>query len=57
MINLNNEKDIYWNPLVETLPLEKLRELQVKKFKRILEWAYETVEIPPKALPGGRVEA
>ncbi len=31
----------YWNPIVETLPLERLRELQVLKFKRILEWAYE----------------
>jgi len=31
----------YWNPAVETLPEEKLRFLQVKKFRRILEWAYE----------------
>jgi len=35
------ESDVYWNPLIETLPMEKLRELQLKKFKRILEWAYE----------------
>ena len=35
------EKDAYWNFIVETLPPEKLRELQVKKFKRIFEWAYE----------------
>ncbi len=32
---------IYWNPLLETLPRERLRELQFKKFKRILQWAYE----------------
>jgi phenylacetate-CoA ligase len=32
---------IYWNPLMETMPREKLRELQVKKFKRIFEWAYK----------------
>lgn len=31
----------YYNPLIETLPKEKLRMLQLKKFKRILEWAYE----------------
>lgn len=31
---------IYWNPIMETMPREKLRELQVKKFKRIFEWAY-----------------
>ncbi|RLA78232.1 MAG: phenylacetate--CoA ligase family protein, partial [Deltaproteobacteria bacterium] len=32
---------IYWNPLLETLPRERLRELQFKKFKRILQWAYD----------------
>lgn len=30
----------YWNPLLETLPREKLRELQFRKFKRVMEWAY-----------------
>ncbi len=35
------ENSIYWNPLLETLPREKLRELQLRKFKRIAEWAYE----------------
>ncbi|MEJ2726052.1 MAG: AMP-binding protein [Deltaproteobacteria bacterium] len=30
----------YWNPVLETLPQEKLRDLQVKKFKKIFEWAY-----------------
>jgi phenylacetate-CoA ligase len=33
--------DAYWNPLLETLPREKLRALQLKKFKRIVEWGYE----------------
>jgi len=31
---------LYWNPILETLPQEKLRALQLKKFRRILEWAY-----------------
>jgi len=31
----------YWNPALETLPLEKIRELQVEKFKRIFTWGYE----------------
>lgn len=31
----------YWNPFLETLPREKLRDLQLKKFKRIFNWAYE----------------
>jgi len=30
----------YWNPILETLPREQLRELQVKKFRRIFDWAY-----------------
>jgi len=32
---------LYWNPILETMPREKLRELQVKKFRRIFTWAYE----------------
>jgi len=31
----------YWNPILETLPQEKLRDLQFEKFKRIFEWAYD----------------
>jgi phenylacetate-CoA ligase len=32
--------DEYWNPILETMPREQLRALQLKKFKRIAEWAY-----------------
>ncbi len=32
---------VYWNPVLETLPLEKIRALQFNKFKRIFRWAYE----------------
>lgn len=32
---------IYWNPILETLPQGKLRALQLKKFRRIVEWAYD----------------
>ncbi len=35
------DKQIYWNPVLETLSREKLRALQFKKFKRIFTWAYE----------------
>ena len=31
----------YWNPYLETLPREHLEKLQLKKFKRIMKWAYE----------------
>ena len=35
------KRDAYWNPIVETLPLERLRDLQLKKFRKIVGWAYE----------------
>jgi phenylacetate-CoA ligase len=31
----------YWNPVLETLPREKLERLQLKKFQEILTWAYD----------------
>jgi len=31
----------YWNPVIETLPQERLRNLQFVKFKRIFQWAYD----------------
>ena len=31
----------YWNPILETLPREKLQQLQLRKFQNILKWAYE----------------
>ena len=33
--------DLYWNPILETLPQDKLRELHLRKFRKILAWAYE----------------
>ena len=35
------ETQKYWNPVMETLPHEKIRELQFKKFKRLFQWAYD----------------
>jgi len=34
-------RDEYWNPILETLPPEKLRQLQLAKFKEIFAWAYD----------------
>ena len=31
----------YWNPVLETLPPEELRDFQFRKFQRILRWAYD----------------
>ncbi|MFB0535463.1 MAG: phenylacetate--CoA ligase family protein [Anaerolineae bacterium] len=33
--------DKYWNPILETMPQEKLRALQLKKFRKIVQWAYD----------------
>jgi phenylacetate-CoA ligase len=35
------DPSIYWNPILETLPREKLQTLQLKKFRRIVAWAFE----------------
>ncbi|MFZ5587137.1 MAG: phenylacetate--CoA ligase family protein [Thermodesulfobacteriota bacterium] len=34
-------KNPYWNPWLETLEPQRLRALQLKKFQRVLAWAYE----------------
>lgn len=31
----------YWNPVLETLPQEQLKKLQLKKFRRIFKWAFD----------------
>ena len=38
---MQDTQNIYWNPLLETLPSERIRALQLKKFKRIFKWAYD----------------
>ena len=35
------ENQKYWNPVLETLPHERIRALQLKKFKRLFRWAYD----------------
>ena len=39
-MTMTKNNNIYWNPILETLPQEKIKELQLKKFKRIVEWGY-----------------
>jgi phenylacetate-CoA ligase len=34
-------QSIYWNPVLEKMPHEKLRRLQLQKFKRIFSWAHQ----------------
>ncbi len=35
------DRQEYWNPILETLPREKLQQLQLIKFRELLSWAYE----------------
>jgi phenylacetate-CoA ligase len=35
------KKQAFWNPYLETLAHEKIRDLQFRKFKKIFEWGYE----------------
>ena len=39
--SVDESRNFMWNPVLETMPREKLRELQLKKFRRITQWAYE----------------
>jgi phenylacetate-CoA ligase len=34
------ETNLYWNPVIQTLPREKMQELQLRKFQNIFKWAY-----------------
>ncbi|MEW6111205.1 MAG: phenylacetate--CoA ligase family protein, partial [Thermodesulfobacteriota bacterium] len=36
-----NKSIPYWNPHLETLPRERLEQLQLRKFRNIVRWAYE----------------
>jgi len=35
------EENKYWNPILETLPREKLIEIELKRFRETLQWAKE----------------
>jgi phenylacetate-CoA ligase len=35
------ERYRFWNPLIEKMPREKIRALQIKKFKRIVQFSYD----------------
>lgn len=41
MVSQSGADGSYWNSLLETLPREDLHALQLRKFRRILAWAYD----------------
>jgi phenylacetate-CoA ligase len=42
----------YWNPVIETLPRERLLEIELKRFREVLRWAKETSPFYRKKLHG-----
>lgn len=46
------EERKYWNPIIETLPRERLREIELKRFREVLRWAKATSPFYKKKLKG-----
>jgi phenylacetate-CoA ligase len=42
----------YWNPIIETLPQERLKEIELKRFRELLRWAKEKSPFYKKKLHG-----
>ena len=47
----------YWNPLMERIPLEPLRALQLQKFKKDRCLGLRAVKVPSPPVSGSRVGA
>jgi phenylacetate-CoA ligase len=46
------EEKKYWNPIIETLPREKLREIELKRFRELLRWAKDQSPFYKRKLHG-----
>ncbi len=46
----------FWNPVLETLERERLRQLQLEKFKKIFQWAYDHSNFHKKLYKAAGVE-
>ena len=42
----------YWNPIIETLPRERLAEIELKRFRELLRWAKENSPFYKRKLRG-----
>ena len=40
-MKVKEENRRYWNPIIETLPRERLMEIELKRFRETLRWAKE----------------
>ena len=46
------EEKRYWNPIIETLPRERLQEIELKRFRELLRWAKDQSPFYKKKLHG-----
>ena len=46
------EEKKYWNPIIETLPRERLLEIELKRFREILRWSKENSPFYRRKLQG-----
>jgi len=51
LIKMMDEKK-YWNPIIETLPREKLQEIELKRFRELLRWAKDQSPFYKRKLRG-----
>jgi phenylacetate-CoA ligase len=42
----------YWNPIIETLPQERLQQIELKRFRELLQWAKEASPFYKRKLRG-----
>jgi len=47
-----NGNERYWNPLIETMPRERLLEIELKRFREVLRWAKQASPFYRKKLRG-----
>jgi phenylacetate-CoA ligase len=46
------QTSIYWNPIIETLPRERLVQIELKRFRELLQWAKENSPFYRRKLQG-----
>jgi phenylacetate-CoA ligase len=49
---MTEQNKTYWNPVIETLPRERLLEIELKRFRELLQWAKEKSPFYKRKLQG-----
>jgi len=51
-MELTEKNRRYWNPIIETLPKERLQQIELKRFRELLRWAKESSPFYKRKLRG-----